>query len=158
MELFLINQKMKLLQAFLEDQEAADDEKTIAQMLADCALLKEEKILNSGYLYKGLMAEAAAIHEEEKKLADRRHGLEAKAETLKRILYIYCEGNKYSDPRVVISFRKSEAVDVWAEDRLPDEFFKIERTPKKAEIKEALKKGFTVSGARLVTNNHIQIK
>jgi hypothetical protein len=61
-------------------------------------------------------------------------------------------------PLIKINFRKSESVEVDA--NLDTEYTKTVTTvtPDKVAIKEAIKAGLTVQGARLVTNQNIQIK
>ena len=63
-------------------------------------------------------------------------------------------------PHSKISYRKSDSVDVTNFEELPEEFIKtkIEKTPDKVAIKNAIKDGNKVNGAKLVTNYNIQIK
>lgn len=56
------------------------------------------------------------------------------------------------------SFRKSTAVVVENEDMIPDEFFKMERTLCKKELKDALKAGDIIVGAKLETRQTIQMR
>ena len=56
------------------------------------------------------------------------------------------------------SFRKSTAVVVENEDMIPDEFFKMERTLCKKELKDALKAGEYIAGAVLETRQTIQMR
>lgn len=56
------------------------------------------------------------------------------------------------------SFRKSTAVVVENEDMIPDEFFKTERTLCKKELKDALKAGDIIVGAKLETRQTIQMR
>ena len=72
-----------------------------------------------------------------------------------------------STPRVVISFRKSEAVEIenesdfvaWAQSQNRDDLLTYkDPVPNKTAIKKAIKDGQNVSGAELLGKANIQIK
>jgi hypothetical protein len=67
---------------------------------------------------------------------------------------------KIESPLFKLSIRKSEAVEVDMLEGLPSEFVNIKNvvTPDKIAIKEAIKRGEFVLGARLVDNFNLQIK
>jgi hypothetical protein len=68
--------------------------------------------------------------------------------------------NRLETPTLKISFRKSESVEIDNEAEIPAQFLKekIAYTIDKTAIKEAIKKGEVVAGARLQVNQNIQIK
>lgn len=112
---------------------------------------------------KSLEAEAAAMREEERKLAERRGRNERKAERLRK--YISDSMQRFGDTkletaRVSLGFRRSESVEVVDQTALPIEFVKVKmtETADKAAIKKALKEGQQVAGAQLVENKNLQIK
>lgn len=112
---------------------------------------------------KSLEAEAAAMREEERKLAERRGRNERKAERLRK--YIADSMQRFGDTnletaRVSLGFRRSESVEVVDQTALPVEFLKVKmtETADKAAIKKALKAGQQVAGAQLVENKNLQIK
>ena len=112
---------------------------------------------------KSLEAEAAAMREEERKLAERRGRNERKAERLRRYLsdsMLALGDTKLETARVALSFRKSESVVIEDQAALPVEFLKVKmtETPDKTAIKKAIKSGATVEGAALVENKNLQIK
>lgn len=112
---------------------------------------------------KSLEAEAAAMREEERKLAERRGRNERKAERLRRYLsdsMLALGDTKLETARVALSFRKSESVVIEDQAALPVEFLKVKmtETADKAAIKKALKAGQQVAGAQLVENKNLQIK
>lgn len=122
---------------------------------------REAKLENVGCWVKNLLSDAAGIKAEEKALADRRKALENRAESLKRYLArALGDGTKFSTPRVALSWRKSEAVEVNVPvDELSDEFLTFrDPEPNKAAIKEALKNGETVPGCEIVERQNLQIK
>jgi alanine dehydrogenase len=68
--------------------------------------------------------------------------------------------NRLETPTLKISFRKSESVEIDNEAEIPAQFLKEKTTYTidKTAIKEAIKKGEVVIGARLQINQNIQIK
>ena len=77
---------------------------------------RNRKIEGMAIWYKNLTAEAKAIREEEKALAERRKGLEGKADSLKEYLGRITGGEKFSTSKVAISFRSSTLLNVFNED------------------------------------------
>ena len=63
-------------------------------------------------------------------------------------------------PHSKISYRKSDSVEVADVEMLPEEYVKtkIEKNPDKVAIKNAIKGGKEIKGAKIVTNYNIQIK
>ena len=123
-------------------------------------LARDEKIENIALWVKDLLAEADAIKAEEQALAKRRKQAENKADWLKRYVAQALEGEKFKTPRVAISYRTSEAVEILDEDLIPEEFLmiKTEYKPDKKAIKDELKVGGEVEGAVLVKRTSLQIK
>jgi len=70
------------------------------------------------------------------------------------------EGEKIKDLEVEISWRKSESVEIDESLPLEKQYIRhIEKwEPDKVKIKEAIKAGFEVEGASLITKQHLQIK
>lgn len=117
------------------------------------------KIENTALFYKELIAEAKAIKAEEQLLQARRKAKENHAINLKNYIDLNLAGAKFETSRVVLSYRKSVAVNILDETAIPMNF--REKQPDKilkAEISEALKSGKEVSGAVLVENQNLQIK
>ena len=123
---------------------------------------RREKIENILLWIKNLKSEAGAIREEEKKLADRRQSDEKKAESLTQYVQNVLNGEKFKTSRVVVSYRKSEAVivdDLQLIQETCDEYLKYkDPEPDKAKIKAALKDGITVPGCHLEERQNITIK
>lgn len=131
-----------------------------ANGLDELEIAKEEKIENIGLWIKNLLAEAEAVKHEKDNMAIRQKRLEKKAESLKGYLTYALNGEKFSTPRVAMSFRKSESVVIPDDAVVPDEYCNISvvKKPDKTVIKKALKEGKEVLGAELVTKQNIQIK
>ena len=131
-----------------------------ADELDQITMARDEKIENIALWVKDLLAEADAIKAEEQALAKRRKQAENKADWLKRYVAQALEGEKFKTPRVAISYRTSEAVEILDEDLIPEEFLmiKTEYKPDKKAIKDELKVGGEVEGAVLVKRTSLQIK
>ena len=131
-----------------------------ADALDELQMARNDKIENVGLWIKNLNAEAAAVKAEKDAMADRQKRLEKKAESLKNYLAYALNGQKFSTPKVAMTFRKSESVNITDENAVPEEYLNITivSKPDKKSIKDALKEGKEISGAELVTKNNIQIK
>lgn len=132
------------------------------EQLEALSLERNRKLENLALYVKNRDAEAKAIREEEKALADRRRGLERKAERAKDFLARMLAGEKFTTPKVAVSWRKSEAVEIGMSFFSADaneRFLRYkEPDPDKAAIKAALKAGEKITGAELVTNLNMTIK
>lgn len=71
---------------------------------------REQKIENAALWIKEMAAEAAVIKHEETMLAERRKALERRTDSLKRYLALATGGEKFSTPRCVVSFRRTQRV------------------------------------------------
>lgn len=154
MNLFELNQAVR-------DFELEIDEETGEILNADALdsleLERDTKIENIALWIKNLKAEAEAVKKQKEAFYSREKALTNKAERLKEYLANNLMGEKFKTERVVLSWRKSQAVEV--DDNFSDErFIKYEPKISKSEIKDALKSGEIIEGARLVENNSLQIK
>lgn len=122
---------------------------------------RETKIENIGLFIKDLDAQAKAIREEEKALADRRRSAEGKAEHLRNYLQLCLNGEKFQTPRLAVSFRKTKKVEVdpYKIYDIPEDYLRYkEPEPDKKMIGEALKAGEVIPGCQLVDNVSMIIK
>lgn len=124
---------------------------------------RQTKIENIALWRKNLASEARAIREEEKSLAERRKSAEAKIDRLDAYLDYALAGEKFSTPRVAISYRKSTTVNVDMEQLLRDpnaEQYLVYEDPRpdKAAIKDALKEGAEICGCSLEERMNLSIK
>ena len=131
-----------------------------AEELDALQMARDEKIENVGLWIKNLQAEAEAVKKEKDAMADRQKRLEKKAESLKNYLTYALRGEKFSTPRISMTFRRSESVLIPDEALLDDRFVNITlvKKPDKKLIKDTLKAGKEVPGAELVTKQNLQIK
>lgn len=126
-------------------------------------MAREAKLENIALWVKNLNAEAKAIREEEKSLAERRRVAESKAERLEKYLDQTLSGEKFSTAKVAISYRKSKAVEIADEATFitfADAAYIVPQPPKidRKAVGDALKSGAVIVGATLVERNNIQIK
>lgn len=118
----------------------------------------DTKIKNIALWIVNLRSDAEQLEEQEKKFRDRKTAAKNKAESLKNLLDGFLSGEKRSYPEVVISYRKSEQVAVDDDAKLDDRFLRIKAEIDKTALKDALKHGEVIDGARLEIKNNIQIK
>lgn len=134
------------------------------EKLDNLNLQMHDKIENIGCWIKNLLSNADQLDVEIKSLSDRKKSAKNKAESLKKYLSDFLNGNKFESAKVSISYRKSEAVEVadieqikLLEDRDCYLTYK-EPEANKTAIKEAIKHGSIVPGCSLVEKQNIQIK
>ena len=128
--------------------------------LDELQMAREQKIENVGLYIKNLEAEATAVENQEKIFADRKKRIRKKIEGLKGFLGYALDGQKFSTPKVAVSFRKSESVLIKDEYLIPDDYceFTVTRRPNKTNLKKALKDGKEIMGVELIEKNNVQIR
>lgn len=155
----VVTELEKLVESMVDPEtgELLDDPEAEAK-LRGMELAKAEKVIQCACYWKNLAAEAEALRTEEKHLAERRRIAERKGDWLKQYLSNYLEpGERYSDTRAALSWRRSEVVEV-DDETLPTEWCRVRYEVDKVRIKAALKNGDTVPGAALIEKQNIQIK
>lgn len=154
------------IEALYDDLESEDGAgelpiEEIKRRLDALEFAADEKLTHYWRSLKNWSAQAEAIEAEEKRLRARRHTLENRVASLKAYVgEALGAGNKWKAPDGVAAFswRKSEAVKIENEDRIPDAWCVFERKPVLTEIKQTLKEGGEVPGARLETRQHVQVR
>ena len=130
-----------------------------SEKLEKMELERNEKIENICLFIKNLRAEAEALKKEKDAFAKRQKTVENKMESLKRFMEGYLAGEKFKTPKVSVSWRKSDKVEVDDVYKLPEEFVKYkEPEVKKEDLKKAIKEGKTFEGVHLIECNNIQIR
>lgn len=163
MKFYEIDTRVEELLLALVDEDGVINEEAERE-LAELELADTEKTEGVLLAIKGMAAEAEAIRNEEKALADRRRVIEKKAEGLKAFIQRRLAGEKFRTPRVAVSYRKTTSCEVddgawifWPEE-LQDQLTKQTTTVDKAAVKALLKDGRQIDGARLVTSQSMTIK
>lgn len=128
--------------------------------LDELNLAREQKIEGISLWVKNLEAEKEAVKHEKDNFADREKRLGKKIDSLKKYLTYALDGQKFSTPKVAVSFRKSESVLVKDKYLIPDSYMNLSvvREPNKAAIKNALKRGEEIMGCELVEKRNVQIR
>lgn len=142
------------------------DDQTLTDTLESLSGDLELKATNVAMFVRNLEAGAEAIKEAEKAMADRRKALEAKAERIRKYLLdnmLRTGISKIECPYFALSVRKNPpAVEVLDQAMIPDEYFDIPEPPaptlNKNRLKEVLKNGVDVAGARLSVGQSLSIK
>ena len=120
---------------------------------------REEKIEGIALYIKDLKAEAEALKAEKMAFAERQKVAENKVESLKNYLAYALKGQAFKSTKAVVSFRKTQQVDVPDIYALDENFLRYkEPEADKTAIKEAIKAGQTVKGATLIENTSVIIK
>jgi len=148
----------------LQDMEI--DEQTFADTLEGLSGELELKATNVAMFVRNLEASAEAIKAAEKQMAERRKALESKADRIRQYLLDNMNRTgitKIDCPYFVLSVRKNPpAVEVLNQNMIPDEYFDIPEPPaptlNKNRLKEDLKAGVIVEGAKLTAGQSLSIK
>ena len=142
------------------------DEQTFADTLESLSGDLEVKATNVAMFVRNLEASAESIKAAEKQMAERRKAIEAKAERIRN----YLKDNmartgitKIDCPYFALSLRNSPpAIEVINVDEIPAQYFDIPEPPapvlNKNRLKDDLKNGVIVEGARLTQGSYLQIK
>jgi len=136
--------------------EAADGEVTyeMETRLDDLDDAWQEKCQNCGKMYRNLCAEADALKAEERRLYDRRKGLERQAERLKNYVHhqmIMMGERSMKTPLFTFSIRKGRpVVNVTDLAHVPVEWCEVETRARKADILKHWKEtGEIISGTEI---------
>jgi len=120
-----------------------------------------QKLENVCKLVKHLEYFVENCKEEKARIMERQRIAENRIESVKRFLNPFIlERGKLDAGTFKISNRKSEAVEIDNEDAIPAEYKVIKQiiSIDKAKVKEALKSGQHIEGARIAEHNNTQIK
>ena len=119
----------------------------------------EEKIESMVLWYKNLCSDVKAYKQEKNNFADKEKAAQNRADSIKIYIETILQGEKFKTIKASVSYRKSEQVEVDNILALDDDYMKYAKPEiNKAKIKESIKLGILVKGARLVEKNNIQIK
>lgn len=130
------------------------------ERLNELQMEREAKLENVACWIKNLKSDVNEFKAEIENLKQRQETSKNKIEKLEKWLAAALEGQKMVTPKVQVTFRKSESIQILDESRIPKKFIKkkIETSPDKVAIKEAIKLGKKVAGCELVTNTNMTVK
>ena len=147
--------------------ESADEDGVIDESLlpavGEAKATLEAKALSVAQVVRYLDEDIDLFDKEITRLTAAKKHLENEQKRVKAYLQTACEKCGIESIKGVhakISFIKSTSTDIYDESELPDEYFRTKTTvePDKTKIKDAIKAGIDVPGARLVERRNIQIK
>jgi uncharacterized coiled-coil DUF342 family protein len=121
------------------------------------------KASNYAKVIANIQSDADAIDNEIKRLKAMKESKERAIDRLKSAVknaMLVSSIEKIESPLFKLIIRKSEAVEVDIVEALPNAFLNVKNvvTADKVAIKEAIKRGENVTGARLIENFNLQIK
>lgn len=162
--LFDLAEEFEVAAATLYDSDL--DEQTITDTLEGLQFPIEEKARNVAFVIRNLEANEAAIKQAETALAQRRARIAARREWLEGYLLVNmqrCGISKIEHPLATISLRANPGkVLIIDEAAIPWEFMRQPpqppAAPEKTLIRDALKRGEDVPGARLEVTQRVEIK
>ena len=147
----------------LEAEEALQNIENADTYTEALEVQKEEKINNTVKYIQQLETWARGAKDEATRLTLNAKVLEYRAQKIRDWIAYSLKAHdvkRVETSLARISFRQSTQVVIDNEASVPDEY-KQEKTTisiDKVSIKEAIKNGLTVTGARIVTNDNLQIK
>ena len=160
MNLYEITQEALYLSTLLETEELTAE-------LEEALIINQDqlqaKAVNYAKVIANYQAESDAIDQEIKRLKAMKDSREKKIEWLKESVkkaMLVSGIEKVESPLFKLAVRRSEAVEVDLVEALPNAYQNVKNvvTADKVAIKEAIKRGENVTGARLVENFNLQIK
>lgn len=142
------------------------DEQTLHDTLESIAFPVEQKAVQVAAFVRNLEATAEQIKAAEKAMAERRKAIENRAANVRQYLMDNmraCGFTKIEHPNFVIAVKQNpESVVIEDERQIPMDYMRQPETPPpvpdKALIKQAIKDGFEVPGAKLTRTLRIDIK
>jgi hypothetical protein len=160
MNLYEITQEAQYLAVLLETEELTAE---LEEALHINQFQLQEKVGNYAKVIANYQAESDAIDQEIKRLKAMKDSREKKIEWLKESVkkaMLVSGIEKLESVLFKISVRRSESVEVDMVEALPNAFQNVKNvvTADKVAIKEAIKRGENVIGARIVENFNLQIK
>lgn len=162
MKLYEINYEInEAVSRLLEsvDEETGEVNADALEALEGLKIAKEEKVENIGCYIKNIDSDVEALETEIQKLQKRLKTKKNERERLVNYLVSNLETNeKYTFPRVVVSFRRSQRLEILNESAIPKKWLKIKTSPDISAIKQEIKSGKNVKGCAIVENYSLQIK
>lgn len=149
----------------LENGEGIDENGELNPELITALQVSENNLkakgIDIGYVIKSFDDEIAIYEREIKRLTDRKRALQNTQERIKERLISAMQEFGIIDIKgqtLKVSLRKSECVEIDNVDLLDDKFKRVKVEADKTAIKNAIKEGEQVVGARIVQKDNLQIK
>lgn len=144
------------------DEDGVVDEEKAKEYLERLPIERDKKLEAYGLVIKNYTAEIEAIKQEQANLTARRTAKEKQVDRLINAItnsMVAFNQPKFETAKVAFSFRKTSLVEVNM-DTLDKEYIreKVEYSPDKTAIKNAIKSGKMVEGACIVERQKLQVK
>ena len=161
MQLYNLTANYQQILDYIDNSEELD-ESLLIDTLESIDEAFEDKVISTAYVIKNNDADIETISNEIRRLQKLK---QTKANANDR-LKVYIKDNmlqldktKIKGDLFNVSVRNNaESVEILNESALPEDAFKVTRTPDKTAIKEALKNGHEVDGATLKRTKSLQIR
>lgn len=157
MTLYEINQAISgCLTIDTETGEAMFDEERFAEL----EMLRQDKLENIACWIKNLNADAEALQKEILSLKKRKEDAERTAERLTELLKNELNGERFSTPKVAVSWRRSSQVVADNIEIVPPAFLRIKTITEidKVAVKDATKRGESIPGVHIEETLNMNIK
>ena len=157
--------KLEYIEAANRLQDLDLDATTMIDSLDSMGGDLEEKATNTMFVCRNLKATAAAIKEAETAMSLRRKAIENRAAHLEKGVFeamLQTGISRIESPYFLLSIANNPgSVDVFEPGLIPSDYMRCvpaTEEPDKALIGKALKAGFDVPGARMVTSQRLSVK
>lgn len=161
LKLYELTEQIQKLQDFEYDYLNHDEQEAFSELyngLTDAVEIKADGVAR---LIKNLESESDAISAEVKRLQDRKKALENKIDSVKSYLKREMERigiKKIQSSLFTISIQDNPPATRVDETLLDDQWWRIKKEPDVSRIKEALKEGEEILGARLEVGTSLRIR
>jgi Siphovirus Gp157 len=160
--LYEIGEQYKFLLEDLYDHETGEVNEAVYNQLTALTDTAENKCINVTRVYKEFKKEYEAISEERQRMQAREKAFKNKIDNLKSYLLENmekCKISKIECPQFVIGLQKNPcSVDIYNDDEIPMDYKKAKVENDITKIKDDLKNGVIIPGARLVQTNSVRIR
>lgn len=159
----IVNGMIDTLDIFLESEQNTEDKENYDYVMAFLKNELETKSSNIIKYIRNILLDVEVLSVEEKRLETLRKQKENKVKNLKKYLtniLLTLDKKKIETELGNLSLRKSTSVEINNLEKIPEDYIqrKIEMTPNKRMLSEALKQGKNIEGAILVENYSLNIR
>lgn len=129
-----------------------------AEAITDVQCAAEEKIAGCAMYVKDMTADVEALSAAIREMSDRKAALVKRIEKVKALMLPAVQATgKVKTPFVTVSTRRSVGVVIDDVSAIPENFIKVEKTPRKTDLMAALKTGAEIAGAHLEERESVSI-
>lgn len=144
-----------------ETGEITDNSKELTELFENLQMTFEEKLDNSQKYLLTLKGEESILADEIKRLQAKKAAVKNKQDRLKSMMLNALQTSnqgKFKTALYSFNIKNTEAVEIVDDNLLGRSFLRMKLEADKTKIKEALKSGNEVEGAKLVQNSSLVVK